>query len=340
MKINNILLASVAYLSTQCVVPIKQIDNPVNSYRFQNSFEDKVEKEFRKHGHWVEEFIRDSYNDFNKPVSIRLNPEIGAKMQIYNSGNRMIAGFDPNTRTLVLNKSEEDLTIDSIDHELWHVVDYFIGLGQIEGPSQKELKEYADKVLLRQELKKIKDDINFARVIENFHGQYAQYVPYIELVKKSIMEFKKLESIDKEKYKKDTGSKILNDFRERKEKLRGRFSEYAAIVNPLINEIGQIDSLSTKEEKIKRVQDLESKLERSKEKIKAGLEIARDFSKLEYKHAILGCMAIPTDLERLKSREEQDDGTKIMIELLESTRQICDLRVPKPIVNVLNNRIF
>jgi len=206
---------------------------------FIPTFESLVEKEFRKHGPWVTEFIQGDYSKLNseetsvadspanssaekmdnsvrdKPVTLEMMPSLQSLSvgitKIHESSAGTVASFDPERVVFSFTKGvDRKLLLGTTDHELWHIVYDFRNKGIFGGPTLEEIAEYAASRKNRDDMKLLREQTDFIFDYENTFGEYGQILAYFDLTNEIYDDLRNILSTDLSKTRID--KKMLKDF--------------------------------------------------------------------------------------------------------------------------------
>ncbi|MBI4454138.1 hypothetical protein HY636_05840 [Candidatus Woesearchaeota archaeon] len=301
---------------------------------FIPTFESLVEKEFRKHGPWVTEFIQGDYSkpnskettaadsssekrddsDKDKKVTLEMMPsmqELSAGITKINETNAgMIASFDPERMVFSFTKGiDRKLLLGTTDHELWHIVYDFRNKGIFGGPTLEEIAKYAESRKNRDDMKLLRDQTDFIFNYENAFGEYGQILAYFDLTQKIYDDLTKILGTDLSKTKID--KKMLKDFEKRKRDIRTKWKEYANKAIPLKKSNDDIWSEPDLEKKKKLFAKFKKRLDRDgKRVIEYAIEINDMYMMLDRKYTILGCIGATQRLANLDQQEKEEEERK------------------------------
>lgn len=218
------------------------------------SFQDDIQRELRKQDTWIEGYVK---TDYTRPteshVALKILPESLLK-RLEKMGNiKFLAAYNPKEDALLLpeplNKQQEQETIDSIDHELFHAIydeegsKGLLHSQNIVGPSMQEIRAYTKVLTSRPEFNKLREELRAREEWESLNG-YVKKVSATVLQKgvRTLEIFKK--ALEYRETKKEVGAfldkkdqeAIQQGISDMGEKLRW----YAEKAKPTIAEMSRI----------------------------------------------------------------------------------------------------
>lgn len=308
---------------------------------FIPTFEALVEKELRKHGPWVTEFIQGDYSDYSKhnskettaadssqspddsqppqekrdksdkdkQVTLEMMPSMQdlsvGITKIHESSTGIVASFDSERAAFSFTKGlDRKLLLGTTDHELWHIVYDFIKKGIFDGPTLEEIAEYTKSRKNRDDMKLLHDQTDFLFNYENTFSEYGQVLAYIDLTQKIYDNIANIVGTNLSKIKID--KKMLNDFEKRKHDIRTKWREYTNKAIPLMASNNAIWDEPDFEKKKELFAKFKKRLDRDgKQVIKYAIEINDMYMMLNRKYIILGCVGASQGLANLGQREKE-----------------------------------